>query len=99
MAKSTDLVVHGAEIVPLSAARNSRLGIQQRPHNDCLDFLEELAEAGRRGEVIGVACVVMYRGRNYVVDAVGELRRSPTFARGAVAALDDELSRMAWGQS
>lgn len=59
----------------------------------CLEQLKAEAEAG---DVIGIAYAVMYRGRHYIVNTAGELHRNPTFARGAVAVLDDELSRMIW---
>lgn len=60
--------------------------------------IAELAAASEAGEVIGIAYVVMYRGRHFVVNTAGELHRNPTFARGAVAALDDELRQMVWGE-
>lgn len=59
----------------------------------CLTQLNDQSE-----EVIGLAYVVMYKGRNFIVNTAGELHRNPTFARGAVAALDDELRRMVWGE-
>lgn len=61
--------------------------------------LGQLASQAEEGEVIGIAYAVMYKGRHFIVNTAGELHRNPTFARGAVAALDDELSRMAWGES
>lgn len=59
----------------------------------CLAQLHEQAD-----DVIGIAYAVMYKGRNYIVNTAGEMHRNPTFARGAVAALDDELRRMVWGE-
>lgn len=58
--------------------------------------LEQLFSDAKAGDVIGIAYAVMYRGRHYIVNTAGELHRNPTFARGAVAVLDDELSRMIW---
>jgi hypothetical protein len=65
----------------------------------CVDALAEMLAAAKSGEVIGIAYAVMYRGRHFVVNTAGELHRNPTFARGAVAALDDELRRMVWEES
>lgn len=59
----------------------------------CLEQLNDQAD-----EVIGIAYAVMFKGRNFIVNTAGEMHRNPTFARGAVAALDDELRRMVWGE-
>lgn len=67
--------------------------------HDTRKCLEELAAGAKDGEVIGIAYAVMYRGRHFIVNTAGELHRNPTFARGVVAALDDELSRMIWESS
>lgn len=45
-------------------------------------------------KLIGIAYVAIYAQRNYEVNACGEADRSPTFARGALAVLDDRLSAM-----
>lgn len=66
--------------------------------HDTRKCLEQLAQHAEDGELIGIAYAVMYRGRNFIVNTAGEFHRNPTFARGAVAALDDELSRMVWGE-
>jgi hypothetical protein len=55
----------------------------------CLEFL--LKEA-KNGEVIGIAFAAMLRKRRFLTDTAGECYRNPVFARGMVAALDDELS-------
>lgn len=56
--------------------------------------LEELLAEARKGRIIGVGFIAIYRERKYIVNTAGEARRSPTFTRGALQALDDELSRM-----
>jgi hypothetical protein len=43
------------------------------------------------GGLIGYDIAVMYSGRDYIVNSVGEVEKSPTFARGMVQALDDRL--------
>ena len=59
---------------------------------DSIECLEQLLHYARKGEVIGIAFAVMLKRRGYVVNTAGEAHRNPTFARGMVAALDDELS-------
>lgn len=61
---------------------------------DTTEALRELLNSAERGEIIGVAYAVMYRGRDYIVNTAGEAHRSPTFARGMVQALDDHLMQM-----
>lgn len=56
--------------------------------------LEELLRRARAGEIRGIADVVLLPGKGYSVDAIGAFRRDPTFARGAIAALDDEMREL-----
>lgn len=67
--------------------------------HDTVQCLEALLERARRGEVLGVAYAAMYRGREFRVHTCGEMHRNPTFTRGAVAALNDQVSRQQWGGS
>lgn len=60
---------------------------------DTVRCLEGLLEAARAGEVVGVAYAAIHRRRNFRVHLCGEAYRSPVFARGCVAVLDDELSQ------
>lgn len=57
-----------------------------------IECLETLLDRARHGEVIGVAFAAMLRRRAYVVNTAGEAYRNPTFTRGMIAALDDQLS-------
>jgi len=62
---------------------------------DTEQALAQLLDLARRGELIGVAFAGMLKQRRFFVNTAGEAHRNPTFARGMVAALDDELgSRM-----
>jgi hypothetical protein len=65
--------------------------------DDTVEALEQLLDLARKGELIGVAFVGMLKRRKYFVDTAGEADRNPTFARGAVRALDDELAQSARG--
>lgn len=62
--------------------------------HDTVVALEQLLNAARRGQIIGLAFAAMYTGREYIVNSAGEAYRNPTFARGMVAALDDQLATM-----
>jgi len=66
---------------------------------DTVTALEQLLEQARAGEIIGVAFAVMLKRRNYVVNATGEARRNATFARGMLAALDDQLGAKIRGEA
>lgn len=59
---------------------------------DIVVALDELLEAAKAGEVIGLGFIAVYKRREYVVNVAGELRRNPTLARGMVASLDDYLA-------
>lgn len=60
---------------------------------DVVEALEELLGQARSGQLIGIAFAAMYLRRHYIVDTAGECRRNPTFTRGMVRALDDQLAR------
>lgn len=61
---------------------------------DTVEALEVLLHRARTGQLIGLAYVVMYKGRTYTAGAVGECRRNPTFTRGMVAHLNDALGKL-----
>ena len=66
---------------------------------DTVSCLRDLLSRAECGEVIGVAYAAMYKRRKYTVHVCGEADRNPTFARGMVGALGDELSKRVWGDS
>jgi hypothetical protein len=59
---------------------------------DTTTALRQLLELAEDGQLIGVAFAGMMRQRKFFVNTAGEARRNPVFARGMVAALDDQLS-------
>lgn len=65
---------------------------------DTVQCLETLLDAARKGEVIGIAFAAMLRKRAYITNTAGEAHRNPTFARGMVATLDDQLAREVRGE-
>lgn len=60
--------------------------------NDTVECLETLLDQARRGEVIGLAYTAVLKRRGYIANTAGEAHRNPTFSRGMVAALDDQLA-------
>lgn len=61
------------------------------------DTIESFARWLRRsedGDVMGCALAIMLKNRTVVIDVTGEARRSPIFARGMVAELDDALAAL-----
>jgi hypothetical protein len=65
--------------------------ISENISHDTVEALRDLLTSAERGEIIGIAFAVMYKGRDYIVNTAGEAHRSPTFTRGMVQALDDHL--------
>lgn len=61
--------------------------------SDTVECLAELLEQAKAGKVIGIAFSAILKRRNYWVNTAGEARRSPTFTRGMLRALDDQLGQ------
>lgn len=59
--------------------------------NDTVEALSQLLDMAHRGELIGFAFAAMLKRRRYFVNVAGEAFRNPTFARGCVSVLNDEL--------
>ena len=57
--------------------------------------LEQILDGARRGEVNGIAFAASLRNMRYVTDITGFWYENPTFARGMVALLSDELAALA----
>lgn len=62
--------------------------------HDTVELLEQLLDEARRGRILGLAFVAMYKRREFIANTAGEAYRNPVFARGMVAALDDHLGDM-----
>jgi hypothetical protein len=79
------------------APARSNLVLLKRPgpaasaNADTVGALEQLLRSARNGDIIGLAFTALLPGQQYMVDVVGEAYRDPTWTRGAVAAVDDEL--------
>lgn len=61
--------------------------------SDTEQALTQLLDLARRGELIGIAFAGILKRRKYFVNTAGEAHRNPTFARGCVCALSDDLAR------
>jgi hypothetical protein len=71
--------------------------LQSTVSHDTVKCLQAALEQALAGEIIGVAMAIMYRKREYHVQTCGELHKNPTFCRGAVAALGDQVAKQQWG--
>lgn len=59
---------------------------------DTVQCLHQMLRQAKKGELIGLAYAGMLKRRGYIVNTAGEAHRNPTFSRGMIAALDDQLS-------
>lgn len=59
---------------------------------DVVECLRALLERAEKGQVIGIAFAAMLKSRGYFCQTAGEAHRSPTYARGMILALDDQLA-------
>lgn len=66
--------------------------VQDQISQDTVECLEQLLTHARKGELIGIAYGAMLKRRGYIVNSAGEAHRNPTFSRGMLLALDDQLS-------
>lgn len=58
---------------------------------DVVKALETLLDGAKRGDVTGIAFVCTLKRMRYITNAAGLCYKNPTFARGMVAQLSDEL--------
>lgn len=62
--------------------------------HDTVEALEALLAAAKEGEVTGLAFACTLRKQRYITNVAGYCYRNPTFARGAVAFLSDQLAAL-----
>ena len=65
--------------------------IRDHISRDTVEALDQLLHLAKDGTVTGIAFAVLMKRRKFLVNIAGEAYRDPTFARGAILALDDEL--------
>lgn len=54
----------------------------------------ELADDAAKGKLIGIGFVAMYKDRTWISNVAGECERNPTWTRGMIAKLDDQLAEL-----
>lgn len=65
---------------------------------DTVTALETLLDGARRGEVTGIAFAVTLKRNRYITNVAGLAFKNPTFARGMVSTLSDELASLIHGR-
>lgn len=65
---------------------------------DTVEALETLLEGAKTGDVTGIAFAVTLKRNRYVTNVAGLCYKNPTFARGMVGALGDELASLVHGR-
>ena len=71
--------------------------VREHISHDTVEALEQMLARAQRGHITGIALVVMLKRHRYLVNISGEAFRDPTYARGAVCALDDQLRDLVRG--
>lgn len=65
---------------------------------DTVTALETLLELAKTGELTGIAFAATFQRMRYVTNVAGLCFTNPTFTRGMVAAMDDELAMLVHGR-
>lgn len=60
--------------------------------HDTVEALQALLRLANEGEVTGIAFAVTLRRQRYITNVAGHCYHHPTFARGMVAFLSDQLA-------
>jgi hypothetical protein len=58
---------------------------------DTVDALADLLDKAKRGEVVGVAYVALYRGCEFSADITGSVRQNPLLSRGIASTLWEQI--------
>lgn len=66
--------------------------------HDVVEALETLLQLAREGEVTGIAFACTLPKQRYITNVAGHCYRNPTFARGMVAFLSDQLASLVHGR-
>jgi|GEM_PF-3248156 len=64
---------------------------------DVVSALEQLLEGARKGEVTGIAFACTLKRERFFTDVAGTCYTNPSYARGIVAFLSDELADLVHG--
>jgi hypothetical protein len=66
--------------------------VQDTISRDTVTALRQLLDYAERGELTGIAFAATFRKMRYITNVAGLLAKNPTFCRGAIRALDDDLA-------
>lgn len=78
---------------PSVERRGAVVSIAPAVSQDTVAVLQELLAAARRGDLRGIAFVGVYARKEYVVGYTGLAAQNPTFTRGAVMDLLDDMAK------
>lgn len=83
--------------IPDEEIRASEMPYKLVPDNishDTVECLTVLLEGAKAGEITGIAFACTLRKMRYITNVAGFCHKNPTFARGMVAFLSDQLARL-----
>lgn len=63
-----------------------------RPDRETVQRLRDLLKSAEAGDTIGLAYVAMQKNTRYSMDVVGQAKKAPTFTRGMLRCLDDQIA-------
>lgn len=66
--------------------------------HDVVEALETLLSLAKEGEVTGIAFACTLKKMRYITNVAGHCYSNPTFARGMVAFLSDQLAGLVHGR-
>jgi len=66
---------------------------------DTVEAARQILEGAESGEIVGLTFGLMLKHRRFVVNVAGECLRDPTFSRGMLGAMDDELRELVQGNA
>ena len=66
--------------------------VRRKPNADVIQRLEILLQLARQGDVTGIAFVATLSDLSYITGAVGVCYEQPTYTRGMLATLADEMA-------
>ena len=72
--------------------RSSLHVVRSKPNADVIQCLELLLQAARSGDVTGIAFAATLQSMRYITDVAGVCYEHPTFTRGMLATLADEVA-------
>lgn len=68
--------------------------VQNPISHDTIEALETLLAGAKSGEITGIAFACTMKKTRYFTDVAGACYKNPTFSRGMLMTLGDELSAM-----